>query len=53
MKQTSVSYCGECHQDFKQDEIVWFAWIENSCFCEKCKGKLDIKDWEPRIYKGE
>lgn len=45
------TYCGECLEDFKDGETVWYAWIENRSFCGKCKQKLDIKDWEKRIVK--
>jgi hypothetical protein len=51
LKLSGSSYCGECLEDFKDGETVWYAWIENRSFCGKCKQKLDIKDWEPRIYK--
>lgn len=50
MKETNISYCGECQRDFKNPEIVWYAPIENDCFCRDCKKKLDIKDWEPRLF---
>ncbi|MDQ0176037.1 hypothetical protein [Bacillus chungangensis] len=49
MRVTPVKYCGECHKDFHHTEEVWYAAIENNCFCSSCKEKLDIKDWEPRI----
>lgn len=44
------SYCGECQRDFHDGEIVWYAWIENHSFCTGCKEKLNIKDWEPRMF---
>lgn len=53
MKTTHVKYCGECLRDFKANEVVWFAPIENDCFCSKCKAELDIKDWEKRLFTGE
>lgn len=53
MELSGSSYCGECLEDFKDEEIVWYAWIENRSFCSDCKQKLDIRDWEPRIYKEE
>lgn len=49
MRVTPVKYCGECHKDFYHTEQVWYAAIENDCFCSECKDKLNIKDWEPRI----
>lgn len=48
MKPTTLTYCGECERDFYPGEKVWFAWIENRCFCMDCKSKLQIQDWEPR-----
>lgn len=48
MKTTTLKYCGECQRDFKPGEIVWYAWIENRCFCATCKDRLQIQDWEPR-----
>lgn len=53
VKVTRVNYCGECHKDFEKQSIVHYAWLENNCFCENCKGKLDIKDWELRYFIGE
>lgn len=51
MKISTSTYCGECLKDFVDQEIVWFAWIENRSFCGDCQKKLDIKDWEKRIVK--
>lgn len=48
MKETLLTYCGECSQDFKPNQIVWYAWSENQCFCSTCKENLQIQDWEPR-----
>ncbi|MEK5068063.1 hypothetical protein [Sporosarcina sp. FSL K6-1508] len=53
LKKTTVSYCGECHRDFDKPEVVWYAPIENNCFCRDCKLKLNIKEWSPRLYGGE
>lgn len=49
MKETSLTYCGECLQEFKPGQVVWFAWIENRCFCAACQSKLPIGQWEPRL----
>lgn len=51
MKATTISYCAECHRDFIAGQVVWYAAIENNCFCSRCKEKLKIKDWEPRKYE--
>lgn len=50
MKISTSTYCGECHEDFKPGEIVYFAWFENRSFCVECHVKLKskISDWEPR-----
>lgn len=53
MKSTTVKYCGECQRDFLPREMVWYAAIENNCFCPRCKKKLDIKKWEPRLANAE
>lgn len=50
MKATNVKYCSECQRNFEDVEIVWFAEIENTCFCRYCKAKLEIKKWEPRLF---
>lgn len=53
MKKTNVTYCGECLRDFDNPEVVWYAPIENNCFCRECKSKLDILEWEPRLHGGD
>lgn len=53
IKVTRVDYCGECHDDFEAKSIVHYAWLENNCFCAKCKAKLNIKDWELRYFIGK
>ncbi|MFA9459089.1 hypothetical protein ACERJO_20400 [Halalkalibacter sp. AB-rgal2] len=52
MKIARSTYCGECHEDFKNGQVVWYASIENHSFCSNCKPNLDIKDREPRKVPG-
>lgn len=48
MKEAKSSYCGECLRDFEPNELVWYSFIENRCFCKDCKPKLNILEWELR-----
>lgn len=48
MRATGLRYCGECFEDFIHGQTVWYTWIENACFCSKCKEKLHVNNWELR-----
>jgi len=53
MKKTSVSYCQVCHEDFKNNQIVYYVTIDNSLVCSKCAseaGKL-TDDIQTRKYE--
>lgn len=55
--KSAVSYCGECHKNFVENEIVFYTWFENNTFCFDCKTKITAKsneeylDWQKRIFK--
>lgn len=55
--KSAVSYCGECHKDFVENEIGFYTWFENNTFCFDCKRKITAKsneeylDWQKRIFK--
>lgn len=57
MTETTISYCAECHKDFKDKDTCWYTWYENNVFCHDCKTimngrvKESYLDWQLRIYK--
>jgi len=48
VKVTGSNRCQVCGKDFKDQEFVYFAPIDNNIVCSKCS---EIhKDRQPRIY---
>lgn len=57
LKVTNISYCAECRRDFAKNELVYYTWYENDCFCDDCKQIMNGKvkesylDWQKRVFK--
>jgi len=51
IKPTPISYCQFCGRDFRPQEIVYFAPVDNAVICADC-AKVHQKP-EPRIYQKE
>ena len=48
LKSTSISYCQVCNKIFENDEIVYYAPIDNNIICKKCSELHN--EIQPRIY---
>jgi hypothetical protein len=51
MKTTSVSYCQISHQEFKNNEVVYYIVIDNNIVCGQCAEKANTNEVQPRIYE--
>ena len=51
IKPTPISYCQSCLRDFRSQEIVYFAPVDNTVICADCAKAH--KEPEPRIYGKE
>lgn len=51
IQPTPISYCQSCLRDFRSQEIVYFAPVDNTVICADCAKAH--KEPEPRIYQKE
>ena len=51
IKPTPISYCQSCLRDFRPQEIVYFAPVDNTIVCPDCAKAH--QEPMPRIYEKE
>lgn len=51
IKPTPISYCQSCGRDFRPQEIVYFAPVDNTIVCADCAKAH--QEPMPRIYEKE